>query len=68
MCFAAQKAPATPTPAAAPAPPSLSAETQPLGVRRKRENKSKFGTTDGPTTRRDNTGLSTDTTGTGINL
>lgn len=61
MCMGGSSAPPpTPTPAPAPAPPSLPAEQQKLGVRRKRENAKRFGSSDGPSTRRD--------TGSGLNV
>lgn len=68
MCMGGSSPPpATPTPAPAPAPPSLPAEQQRIGVRRKRENAKRFGTEDGPSTRRDSgSGLKVGSGGNGI--
>lgn len=72
MCFGgSSKAPETPTPAAAPAPPSLPAEQQRIGKRRRRENRAKFGKVDGPGTRREdstNIGLNTGSSGSGSGI
>lgn len=68
MCFSSPSAPTTPTPAAAPPPPSLPAEQEQIGSVAKRQNTSTYGNPNGPTTRVDR---STDTSlkgGSGLNM
>lgn len=67
MCMGSSPPPATPTPAPAPAPPALPAEQQRIGQRRKRENVKRFGSDEGPSTRRADGAASGLNTGSGAN-